>query len=306
MSLFRFIQRRSPAEQRRLGLRTNFTFNEFITSRQPELFAQIHDGMTRMLCGDPEINTPDSPKFWNVAPSPQIIRAALLTLDSIDFGLAEDMNNTMRVARGAWGIPYNLNISHENVTNPTGATPDIECSLEIVSRNAMDVVLYQHAAGLFASRCSWLDEKLDAVTGRSAIHVPFLGENVVIGSIPGLQGFHEVERGGFAWLDSEQPTRIHFDLAAPAARIRLHGYAIHKEYPVNEIVIEVNGTQVATRVSRVESPWFTLETDPVALRHPFNVLSIRPPYFVPVRYANPDSRDPRSLSIALAKVAFEP
>ena len=306
MSLFRFIQRRPPSEQQRLGLQTGFTFNEFITSRHPELFAQIHDGMTRMLCGDPDLNTPDSPKFWNVVPSPQITQAALLTLDSIDFGLAEDMNNTMQVVRGAWGIPYDLDIGHENVTNPTGTAPDIECSLEIVSCNAVDLALYQHATGLFASRRSWLDAKLGAATGHSVIHAPFLGENVAIGNIPGLQGFHEVEPDDFAWLDSEQPARIHFDLAAPAARIRLYGYAIHKEYPVDEIVIGVNGTQVATHVCRVESPWFTLETDPVALRHPFNVLSIRPPYFVPVRYVNPDTRDPRSLSIALAKVAFEP
>lgn len=305
MSLFRFIQRRPPSEQRRLGLRTGFTFNEFIASRHPELFVQIHDGMTRMLCGDPDLNTPDSPKFWNVAPAPQITQAALLTLDSIDFGLAEDMDNTMRVARGAWGIPYDLDIGHENITNPTGTVPDIECSLKIVSCNAMDLVLYQHATGLFANRRSWLDAKLGAATDRSTIHVPFLGENVAIGNIPGLQGFHEVEHGDFAWLDSEQPARIHFDLAASVARIRLYGYAIHKGYPVDEIVIEVNGTPIATHVSRVESPWFTLKTDPVVLRHPFNVLSIRPPYFVPVRYVNPNARDQRSLSIALAKIAFE-
>jgi hypothetical protein len=305
MSLFRFIQRRPRSEQRRLGLRAGFTFNEFIASRHPELFVQIHDGMTRMLCGDPDLNTPDSPKFWNVAPAPQIIQTALLTLDSIDFGLAEDMDNTMRVARGAWGIPYGLDIGHENVTNPTGAAPDTESSLAIVSCNAMDLVLYQHATGLFANRRSWLDAKLGAAIDRSTIHVPFLGENVAIGNIPGLQGFHEVEHDGFAWLDSEQPARIHFDLAAPAARIRLYGYAIHKGYPVDEIAIEVNGTPVATHVSRVETPWFTLETDLVVLHHPFNILSIRPPYFVPVRYVNPDARDLRSLSIALAKIAFE-
>ena len=305
MSLFRFIQQRPLAEQQRLGLHTDFSFHEFITSRHPELFAQIHNGMTRMLCGDPDFNTPNSPKFWNVAPSPQITQAALLTLDSIDFGLAEDMDNTMSVARGAWGIPYGLDIGHENVTNPTGVAPDIESSLEIASCNAMDLVLYQHAAGLFASRRSWLGAKLGAATGRSAVHVPFLGENVAIGNIAGRQGFHEVEYGGFAWLDSEQPARIHFDLAAPAARIRLYCYAIHKEYPVDEIVIEVNGAPVTTHVYRVESPWFTLKTDPFTLRHPFNMLSIRPPYFVPVRYVNPDARDRRSLSIALAKIAFE-
>jgi hypothetical protein len=306
MSLFRFIQRRSPAEQQRLGLHAGFTFNEFITSRHPELFVQIHDGMTRVLCGDPDLSMPDSSMFWNVAPSAKVIQAALRTLDSIDFGLAEDMNSTMRVAGGAWGVPYNLDIGHENVTDPTGATPDIGYCLEIIARNAMDLVLYQHAAGLFASRCSRFSARVAATTGHSAIYVPPVGQEVAIGSFPGLQGFHEVEPSGIAWLDSEQPNRIHFDLAMPTTRIRLHGYAIHADYPISEIVIEVNGMRVATRVCFTENRWFTLQTDPAALLHPFNVLSIRPPYFVPVRYIDPDSPDMRNLSIALANLAFEP
>jgi hypothetical protein len=133
-----------------------------------------------------------------------------------------------------------------------------------------------------------------------------LGENTAIGSIPGLRGFHQVESTGFTWLDSERPARIHFGLAASTARIRLYGYAIHNEYPIDEIVIEVNGPQVITRVYTVESLWFTLETDPFRLNHPFNVLAFRPPYLVPVRYVDPTTRDSRSLSIALATVAFEP
>ena len=305
MSLFRFIQQGSPSERRRLGLQTGFSFNEFINSRHPELFGQIHNGMTRMLCGDPRLSTPDSPMFWNTASSPQTIAAALHTLDGIDFGIAEDMNNTLRTARVAWGIPYDLNIGRENVTNPTGAAPDVESCLEIVARNAMDLVLYQRAAGLFATRCSWLDAKLNALMARSAIHIPTLGQEVGIASIPGLQGFHAVEPGDFAWLDSEQSARIHFDLDAPAARIRLHGHAIRYDYPVEEIVIEVNGARIATRTSRADNTWFTLTTDSVALCHPFNTLCIRPPYFVPVRHNFPDTDDPRSLSIALAKVAFE-
>ncbi len=304
MSLFRFIQQRPPAEQMRLGLNTGFAFNAFITSRHPELFGQINDGMTRMLCGDPHLSTPESSMFWDATPSPRAIAAALRTLEGIDFGIAEDMHNTMRTARAAWGIPYDLDIGRENVTNPTGAAPDIAHCLEIVARNPMDLVLYHRAAWLFATRCSGLETKLDAMAARSAIHAPALGQEVAIGSIPGLQGFHEVEPGGFAWLDSAQSARIHFDLAAPAARIRLRGHAIRHDYPVDEIVIEVNGTRIATRCARGENCWFTLETDAVALRHPVNMLCIRPPYFVSVRHDYPDSRDPRSLSISLANIAF--
>jgi hypothetical protein len=306
MSLYRFIQRHPAAEQRRLGLRIGFTFKDFITSRHPELFTQIHNGMTRMLCGDPDLNTPASPKFWGVAPSPQIARAAFLTLESIDFGLAEDMPNTMRIVRAAWGIPYDLDIGHDNVTNPTGTGPDVECAFDIVSRNAMDLVLYQHAADLFAARLARIETEPMNTLDRPAVHTPDLGTEVTIGTVPGLQGFHEAEPSGIAWLDSTQPARINFRLAATAARVRLYGYAIRGNYPLDEIVIELNGTPLATRVRRSDDFWFTLETDSAELRQPFNVLSIHPPYFVPARYIDPDSRDPRSLAIALAKLTFEP
>ena len=117
MSLFRFIQKGSPSEKRRLRLRTGFTFRDIITSQHPELYGQIHNGMTGMPSGDPRLSTPDSPLFWATASSRQAIDAALRTLDSIDFGLAEDMGNTLRTARVAWGIPFDLDIGRENVIN---------------------------------------------------------------------------------------------------------------------------------------------------------------------------------------------
>jgi hypothetical protein len=304
MSLYRFLRDGAASEQQRLGLSNGFGFEEFITSRHPELFAQIHDGMVRMLCGDADLTTPDSPTFWNAAPSPQATAAALLGLDGIDFGLAEDMANTMRIARSAWGVPYDLEIGRENVSNPTQCVPAVECSLEIVARNTMDLVLYSRAARLFADRCLRLGRA--GGSGPPAVFRPPLGEEIAIGSIPGLQGFHEVEPAeGFAWLDGARPGRIHFDLAASVARVRLHCFAIRESYPIEEITVEVNGRPLAAHAQRTGESWFTLESDPIVLHHPINVLTIRPPYAVPVRHLDPASEDSCSLSIALAKVTFE-
>ncbi len=307
MSLFRFMQARPPSEQERLGLRSGFSFGEFIDSQHPELFGQIHDGMVRMLCGDADLSTPTSLRFWNVASSVQVTEAALQALGTIDFGLAENMAATMQLARSVFGIPYGLDIGHENVTNPMGQLPDIENCLEIIARNPMDLALYERAAGLFASRCRSIDASADtgATHAEGKTFTATAGEEVAIGGIPGLQGFHEVETGGYAWLDSEQPSRIHFSLIAPSVWVRLYAYAIDEGYPVAEIAVEINGTRLATRVRHAEGAWFTLETEPIALPRRFNVLSIRPPYFVPVRHINPDAGDTRNLSIALAKVAFE-
>jgi hypothetical protein len=304
MSLYRFLRGGTTAEQQRLGLSNGFSFEEFITSRHPELFVQIHDGMVRMLCGDADLTTPDSPRFWDEAPSPQATEAALLSLDGIDFGLAEDMANTMRIARSAWGVPYDLEIGRENVTNPMQAVPAVECSLKIVARNTMDLVLYSRATRLFADRCLRLGRA--GGSGPPAVFRPPLGEEIAIGSIPGLQGFHEVEPAeGFAWLDGARPGRIHFDLAAAVAWVKLHCFAIGEGYPIEEITVEVNGTPLAAHVQRTEGSWFTLESDPIVLHHPINVLTIRPPYAVPVRHLDPASGDSRSLSIALAKITFE-
>ena len=307
MSLFRFMQARPPSEHERLGLRSGFSFGEFIDSQHPELFAQIHDGMVRMLCGDVDLSTPTSPRFWNVDSSVRLTEAAVHALDTIDFGLAENMAATMQLARDVFGIPYGLDIGHENVTNPMGRLPDIDNCLEIIARNKMDLALYERAAGLFASRCRSIDSGADTSAARAdgAIFTATPGEEVAICDIPGLQGFHEVEAGGYAWLDSAHPSRIHFALVAPSVRIRLYAYAIDESYPVEEIAVEMNGARLAAHVHHAEGAWFTLETEPVALPRRFNVLSIRPPYFVPARHINPDAGDTRNLSVALAKIAFE-
>lgn len=306
MSLYRFLLGRPAEELLRLELRPGFSFEEFIASRHPELFAQVHDGMVRQLCGDAQLMNPDLPGFWSEAACARTVGAALHTLDGIDFGLAEDMGNTLRVARDAMRIPYELSTGRDNVTSSRRHLPDVDCCLAIVACNAMDLVLYERAAALFAGRCARPGIGAAAAAWSRSVHAATPGQETAIRGIRGLQGFHEVETEGFAWLDSEQANRLHFDLQAASALIRLNCFAIGKNYPIGDIAIEVNGVEVPARAYWTEEPWLVIELDPVALRHPVNVLSIRPPYFVPVRFLDPTASDPRSLSIAVAKVTFAP
>ncbi len=301
LSLFRFLRMQPDDEQRRLGLAPGFTLDAFLGSRHPELFGQIHDGMTRMLSGDAALYDPDTARFWEKAPSPVILEAALATLRSIDLGIAEDMPGTLELARGAWNIPHPLGIGHENVTNATGAEAAVEDSLRVVARNAMDLVLYQRACEMFAARRAHAARRPGAAAAPARFR-PAPGEEVSLGGAPGLQGFHEFETDGFAWLDSEQTARLHFHFAAREARIRLRGYAITADYPVEETRLELNGVPLPAHLLRRKDRWFILETDPVTLAGEAGELVIRPPYFLPVRYLNPTSRDPRSLAIALATI----
>jgi hypothetical protein len=306
LSLFRFLSVQPAAEQRRLGLVPGFTFHDFLSSRHPELFGQIHDGMTRMLCGDRALYDSESSCFWDELPSPATLEAALRTLGSIDLGIAEDMPATLQLVRELWNLPQPLGIGHENVTNASGAVPAVEDALRVVACNAMDLVLYQRAREIFAARSADAARHPMTPTSPVAHFRPALGEEVRLDSIPGLQGFHEFEAEGFAWLDSEQVARLHFGPAAPVARIRLRGYAIADGYPVEETRLELNGARLQARLLSGEGRWFILETEPAALAGAANVLSIRPPYFVPARHVTPTSRDPRSLAIALATITFQP
>jgi hypothetical protein len=305
MSLFRFLRQQPLAEQRRLGLQAGFGFDDFIGSQHPELFGQIHDGMTRMLSGIAALNTAHTPHFWTTEPSPATVEAALVNLERFDFGLVEDMETTLALARHAWGVPYEFTLGHENVTNPTGAEPDSERSLQVILRNPMDLALYQGAAAMLRSRRAWLAATVATDAAHRVVHAPALGQDTPISAIPGLQGFHDVEETGIAWLHAEQPARLHFDLSAASVRIRLAGYAVLADYPVEEIELSVNGRRLAITVDRLADKWFTIEAPVHDMGPRMNVLAIRPPYFVPLRHLEPGGQDRRSLSIALARVAFD-
>jgi hypothetical protein len=288
-----------------MGLREAFTFDDFITSTHPELFGQIHDGMTRMLSGNPELSTAHTPLFWNVKPSPAIVETALVNLERFDFGMVEDMKTTLALAADAWGVPFEIELGHENVTNPTGEEPHTECALQIIVRNPMDLAFYHRATAILRDRSARLGATARTAAAHGAVYVPAVGQDCPISAIPGLLGFHDVEETGIAWLSAEQTARLHFTFDAAIARIRVAGYAIVDTYPLDDIEITVNGTRVATTVHRQPDQWFTLDTGPAPLRPGRNLLTIRPPYFVPVRHLHPGARDARSLSIALARLAFE-
>lgn len=305
MSLFRFLRKQPIAEQQRLGLEPGFNFNDFVTSQHPELFGQIHDGMTRMLSGNPLLSTAHTSLFWDTEPSWEVVEAALLNLDRFDFGLVEDMSTTMTMARAAWGVPYGLELGHENVTNQTGEELDTAHSLQVIQRNTMDLALYQRATATFRARHAWAATHPTMEAVRGIVYTPAVGQDIAIGAIPGLQGFYDVDESGIAWLSAERLARLQFDIPATSVRIRLAGYAILDGYPLQEVEIKVNGARLEMKVTRLPDRWFTIETESAALHRPLNVLAIRPPYFLPVRHFYPDTPDQRSLSIALARIAFE-
>jgi hypothetical protein len=76
-SLYRALQRAPMAEQQRMGLGPRFSFADFIGSRHPALFAQVNNGMCRMLGGDAHFSDPDAGLFWRIDPPTRHAEQAL-------------------------------------------------------------------------------------------------------------------------------------------------------------------------------------------------------------------------------------
>jgi hypothetical protein len=134
LSLYRFLRSGDPYEVRRLGLRPDFTLNEFLGSSNAELYGQINNGMVRMLSGDPRLDDPGDAGFWNMDGQPDVLRSTVANLEWIDFGLSEEMPATLALALARWAVPYRLREYHE-----------------IIKLNTMDLALYHRARTMFSA-----------------------------------------------------------------------------------------------------------------------------------------------------------
>jgi hypothetical protein len=81
------------------------------------------------------------------------------------------------------------------------------------------------------------------------------------------QGFHEAEAGGFTWLRADGPAQIHFEAPDSTARIQLQFYCITEDYPIDRILLQVNGQRVPHHTEWTEPRWCRLEIGPIAA-HP--------------------------------------
>ena len=296
-SLFRFLQRAPPAVKAQMALREGFDFEAFITSKAPMVVAQTHNGMCRQLCGDPALTDHTAASFHDRALQGAMLGQALAALQGMDFGLVEQMGQTLQMLRTLWGVTHKLDEHVMNTTGQDAAEEDIAAIHRVIELNTMDIALYERAAALFRTRM-----KSGAIEGDKAgraVFRPTLGRGTEIGNIPGRQGFHENEPHGFAWLKSDRPARIHFHAPAANIRLRLSLYCVVAHYPVDRIAIRVNGQLVAHSGEMAADRWCVRETAPVRLKPGMNELSIDPSHFLSLRALDANTRDERYLSVAI-------
>jgi hypothetical protein len=168
--------------------------------------------------------------------------------------------------------------------------------------------LYHEAKALFYKRvrdASALGRmSADGATSPPALRVQ-PGQEISVNDIPGRQGFNEFEPGdGFAWLAANQTVLIGFVAPLKMLRLRMTLYCVTDRFPAEEIEVTLNGTRLTHRVSPVEGNWVLIETEAFRPKEKLNLLTLSPPYVIPVRFLDPASKDDRYLSVALEKLVF--
>jgi hypothetical protein len=304
MSFFRFLKRAPRSETERLELREGFGFDDFIESRVPENYAQTRNLMCRTLCGDAEMSDPLAAAFWQPRDPGALVDQALATLRRIDFGLVEDMQYTQVLLQHAWSTKFNLGEYRKNATGTPGAEWTAHNIQRIVDLNTLDVALYHEAKVLFYTRVRHV-----SALGRMPTSLPMLrvqpGQEISVNDIPGRRGFHEFEpKGGFAWLAANQTALIAFLAPPKMLRLRMTLHCVTDHFPAEEIEVTLNGARLIHRVAPIEGNWISLETEAFRPSEKLNVLTLSPPYVIPLRFLRPATEDDRYLSVALAKLVF--
>jgi Sulfotransferase family len=309
MSLFRFFKSRPYSEiKEQTKLPHGFGFDDFIGSRVPHNYWQTHNSMCRFLCGDAEMSDDKAVAFWQPRDPGALVDQALATLRTIDFGLVEDLQSTLALLQHAWAIKFNLGEYRFNPTGAPGAEWTARNIQRIVELNTLDVALYHEARTLFYTRV----RNVSAARRMSVDGIPSLpmlrvqpGQEISVNDIPGRQGFHEFEQeAGFAWLAANQTVLIGFLAPPKMLRLQMTFYCVTDHFPAEEIKVTLNGTRLTHRVAPIEGNWVSLETEAFRPNEKLNVLTLSPPYVIPVRFLHPASKDDRYLSVALAKLVF--
>jgi len=167
--------------------------------------------------------------------------------------------------------------------------------------------LYHQAKALFSARVRNASVLGQSANGTSSVSVLRVqpGQKISINDIPGRRGFEEFEpKDGFAWLAANRTALIAFLAPPKTLRLQMRLYCITESFPAEEIDVTLNGTRLTHRIGPSEDNWVSLVTEAFRPNEKLNVLTLSPPYVIPVRFLHPASKDDRYLAVALAELVF--
>lgn len=305
-SLYRFLRMASPAALAEIGLRPAFTFDDFLSSKAPGIYAQVNNGMTRMLSNDAGLHDPDDASFWQPTSLQEALPTAVNFLAQIDFGLVEQMQETLDLMQQEWNVFPSIEEYKENKTDPDTDCYTVENIHRVVCHNIVDISLFKIAQTLFEARVKNRVPRHPALS-IDGLWQGALGPPTSIDRIPYRQGFYPIEKSGLAWMMIDVAPQIHFmphtALIENCTWIRLYFYKISFLYRVDLVKILINDVPVSFTMEQ-EGSWCTLTIGPLFLENTIHRLTIKQPYAVPVYVFEPDSKDRRMLGLALSSVEF--
>jgi hypothetical protein len=305
-SLYRFLRHAPPEALAQLGLEVGFSLEQFLTTRAPGTFSQLHNGMARMLSGTPALNDPDAPAFWSEEAMAATLADTEAFLADAVFGLAEHMPDSLRLLQHAWELPYPIAEYNENATRPDDSPISVDDLHQIVACNGVDIALYHAARRMFLTRLRALTPR--TLPPTQGMWHPILGIETRIDDICGRQGFHDFEPIGFAWAMQRPTPQIHFRPpeggVGHALRIELHVYMINPVYQAEDFCVQVDDIAQSCTIAWRKGHWAMLVVGPLILADGCHHLTIEPGFDLSVRELDPSSHDPRHLSFALASVRF--
>lgn len=128
---------------------------------------------------------------------------------------------------------------------------------------------------------------------------------VALTALPRRFGFYSPDRSGMCWMKQGDRSTVMFQADVTTGKIRIAGYLVAPSYPIGELTIVLNGTPINIANVSTNDRFFNVITEPVQLRARINTLAMSVPFFVPTRFANPTSRDPRYLAVAVAELGID-
>ncbi len=78
----------------------------------------------------------------------------------------------------------------------------------------------------------------------------------------------------------------------------------YSDYPVTQVVLEVDGQPVRHHVWKHKGDYVTILTEALPSGGDLRVLTIKPPVSISMRVLQPEGKDRRFLSLALSQIAF--
>lgn len=306
-SLYRFLSRAHTKDLAEVGLLPGFTFGEFLSTRAPGTFAQVNNGMSRMLSRKKSLNNPDDSEFWNSNTMINELEYVFKFLEQTDFGLVEYMNETLNLIKISWNIPYAIEEYSENSTSFDDKIRTMENIHRIVELNTVDIALYQEARKIFKERVKVCGSSNGSIT-EQAVWRGTLGIDATIHEIAGRQGFYPTEDYNFSWLMLNSTPKINFfypsETIGETFYLKLRVYVITSLYRLNSVIIKINNNIKSFYINDIDGNWCTITVKELSFSVGIQELTIEMPYAIPVHVIEPHSMDERCLGVALATVGF--